>query len=395
MTRIRDELTGQAEPTSNPVNFSIVGAGTAGLASAIFLARQGHRVTVYEAFDKSEPLGAGLLIQPSGQRILSQLGVFDELQSVSARVDALRGYRRRVNVLNLEYKKFSAAAFGLGVHRAQLQRVLMAKAEAVGVTFRFDAPVTELDRDSNWIIANGTRSELRRHITTSYSNRAYPWGAFWLICDSDAWPYKSTLIQKYGEPWHTAGVLPTGVNPQTGKTCYSIFWSIRSGDFPLYRENGLELLAIQLKKFWPEAHELFENSAHSNSAVAEYADTRMQVHHNGNRVIIGDAAHSMSPQLGQGANLALIDAGVLANCLAEFREPVSAFAAYTNRRRRHLWCYRWTSRALTPLYQSRWPLGLLRDAGTLTLGSLSPTRALMLKLLSGYAGWDVRPDSQT
>ena len=45
------------------LNVAIVGAGFAGLASAVLLARQGHRVTVYEKFREPRAVGAGILIQ--------------------------------------------------------------------------------------------------------------------------------------------------------------------------------------------------------------------------------------------------------------------------------------------------------------------------------------------
>ena len=62
----------------------------------------------------------------------------------------------------------------------------------------------------------------------------------------------------------------------------------------------------------------------------------------------------MSPQLGQGANLALVDAWVLADCLRTTPDDLgAALAAYTRRRAAHLRFYAWSSRLLTPMFQSR------------------------------------------
>lgn len=58
-------------------HFAIIGAGTAGLATAILLARQGHLVTIFEQVDELAPVGAGLLLQPAGLAVFEHLGVLD------------------------------------------------------------------------------------------------------------------------------------------------------------------------------------------------------------------------------------------------------------------------------------------------------------------------------
>ena len=79
-------------------------------------------------------------------------------------------------------------------------------------------------------------------------------------------------------------------------------------------------------------------------------------------VVLGDAAHATSPQLGQGSNLALVDAHVLARCVAEARDVPDALAAYDRARRDHLAYYQFATRWLTPLFQSDLALRPLRDA---------------------------------
>jgi len=73
----------------------------------------------------------------------------------------------------------------------------------------------------------------------------------------------------------------------------------------------------------------------------------------------------MSPQLGQGANMALIDAAVLANTWESRSDIPSVFEDYSKRRKRHIAYYQLSSRIMTPLYQSHYPLGWLRDWGTM------------------------------
>jgi len=59
------------------MKIAIAGCGPGGLASALLLKRAGHDVTLYDQFAAPRALGSGLLIQPSGQAVLAQLGLFE------------------------------------------------------------------------------------------------------------------------------------------------------------------------------------------------------------------------------------------------------------------------------------------------------------------------------
>ncbi|MFZ1681270.1 MAG: FAD-dependent oxidoreductase, partial [Rhizobiaceae bacterium] len=54
-----------------PMDIAIAGAGPAGLATALFLRRDGHRVTLFERFAEPRPIGSGLIVQPTGQKVLA------------------------------------------------------------------------------------------------------------------------------------------------------------------------------------------------------------------------------------------------------------------------------------------------------------------------------------
>ena len=124
---------------------------------------------------------------------------------------------------------------------------------------------------------------------------------------------------------------------------------------------------------------------------ASYADVQMRYWHQGRVVCIGDCAHATSPQLGQGANLALIDAMTLAHC---FETPGDAgiavtLANYSRLRHSHLRYYQTASKWLTPFFQSD-----SRIASTLRDLALGPVcraplmKQQMAKTLSGMkTGW--------
>ncbi len=108
----------------------------------------------------------------------------------------------------------------------------------------------------------------------------------------------------------------------------------------------------------------------------------------GNRLaFIGDSAHSTSPQLGQGANMALLDVHALASALAANSDLQMALESYARKRRFHVKLYQGLSRAFTPFYQSdSVVLPLIRDHLVATLGRLPLARRFLAVMVSGKLG---------
>ena len=71
------------------LDIAIAGAGPAGLAAALYLKRAGHRVTIFERFDKPAPVGSGLILQPTGLTVLDDLGLLAEIRALGSRIDRL------------------------------------------------------------------------------------------------------------------------------------------------------------------------------------------------------------------------------------------------------------------------------------------------------------------
>ncbi|MBY0574651.1 MAG: FAD-dependent monooxygenase, partial [Undibacterium sp.] len=294
-----------------------------------------------------------------------------------------------------------------GIHRANLHQILWQKAEQLGVpiylnnaiqnfTHQRDAVVVQHQQASDCfdalIVANGTRSQLRQQLPIPQISRQYSWGAYWAVLDKDDWPFPTILMQRYRGAHVMLGVLPTGLNPLTKKPCYSLFWSLPRAEFGLYQAQGMIGLIERIRPIWPEVADWLADAPDTPIAIAEYADVRMSIWHHQNVVVIGDAAHAMSPQLGQGANIALIDATVLAQCLQNQENIADALKSYSKKRAKHIAYYQTTSRIMTPLYQSHYPLGWMRDLGTM-IGRQIPSvyRQYLLTLAGAKQGnWDFR-----
>jgi 2-polyprenyl-6-methoxyphenol hydroxylase-like FAD-dependent oxidoreductase len=138
----------------------VVGAGTAGLATALFLARQGHAVTVFDKTSRLGAAGAGIGIQPIGLTVLKRLGLLEPVVAHGARIERLYGETDGGRpVLDLTYGQYREELFGLGLHRGALFSELYSA--AVGqdrVDFQAGCEVEQLHigpQDSSFTDASG------------------------------------------------------------------------------------------------------------------------------------------------------------------------------------------------------------------------------------------------
>ena len=113
------------------------------------------------------------------------------------------------------------------------------------------------------------------------------------------------------------GVLPIG-RPQPGaEQMAAFFWSLKPREADAVRAAGLAAWKDRVAGLWPECEAyLAQIDSFDQLALARYGHHTLAIRSGGGLPIVGDAAHSTSPQLGQGANMALLDARALAHALA-------------------------------------------------------------------------------
>ena len=386
---------------------AIVGYGTGGQAAALAFARAGHQVEVFERVPNPGPVGAGFLLQPTGLQALWQLGLLDQACALGTPVARLHGETPQGRaVMDMRYAGLDARLCGVGMQRGALFALLHeAIAIQAGVQLHADHAIVELDcdggrlRDSKgvWhgpfdvvVVADGSASSLRAAVTGMRIDTPYPWGALWCLLPEGDWPWRDELRQRYRLARQMAGMLPVGCMPGDPVRRLSFFWSLPVGQFEAWRAAGREAWLTELESLWPRAREqIGEAFPVECLSRAAYRDAIPERWWRGRAVLLGDAAHAMSPQLGQGVNMALVDAVALAHALDAHRELHAAFAGYERMRRAHLAAYHRFSRWLTPLFQSeRDLLARVRDAAFLPMGRLPVARGQMLRVLAGtQQGW--------
>ncbi|MET0791770.1 MAG: NAD(P)/FAD-dependent oxidoreductase, partial [Polyangiaceae bacterium] len=383
-------------------------------ASAALLGRAGHRVTVYEEFQQPAAVGAGIILQPTGLSVLGELGVLGRVLERGARLEALHCVTPRGStIFHLRYGHLAEGLFGLGMHRGALFQILHEAAVAGGAVLQRSTHVARVHERPGIaqvlnaagetigehdlvVIANGARSDLRRQSGLLLRDRPYPFGALWFVARDPERLYRQQLRQISDGTRYMLGLLPTGLGPSGGAANehqVSLFWSIRMNRVDAFRRDGLAPWKAHILRYEPDAAFVLDQIEDVEQLLsAGYHDVVMSHWHTQRQVFVGDAAHAMSPQLGQGTNLALLDASELCNALAEAVPLAVALERYSRRRRAHLDFYQFASRWLTPLFQSDLQaLGSTRNLAMSLACRLPFVQSEMLRTMSGIKRGIVRP----
>lgn len=386
-----------------PLEVAIAGCGIAGLAAALLLHRDGHRVTLFERFETPRPLGSGLIVQPTGLAVLRALALEATVLARGARIDRLVGEAAHSGrtVLDVRYTALRSDAFGIGIHRATLFHILHKAVAAEGIVIETGREVaaSEVENgerrlrfaDGNTagpfalvVDTLGSRSTL-----AGEPGRALAYGALWASLD---WPGAgfdpAALQQRYVRASVMAGVLPIGTPPNAGRPQCAFFWSLRADRLADWRAADVASWKEEIAALWPETAPLLAQiDSHDRLTFAHYAHRTLR-HPVAERLIhIGDAWHATSPQLGQGANMALLDAQALALGLREADNVDDALARAVAMRRRHVRLYQAMSAMFTPVYQSDGRvLPWLRDWLVGPMSKLWPATTLQAAMVSGLVG---------
>jgi 2-polyprenyl-6-methoxyphenol hydroxylase-like FAD-dependent oxidoreductase len=319
----------------DPAKVMVAGAGIGGLTAAIALRRAGFEVAVFERATELGEIGAGLLLAANAQKALGKLGLSEEVASLGTPAsDAeIRSWHGEVlasiPAAELETRVGTASA---AVHRADLQALLLREvgegplrlgAEVAGFE-QAEGGVTVLfvdgseERADLLVGADGLRSKVRAELFGPEEPRYAGYTAWRAVVE----PERELL------PWGS-GFESWGRGQRFGCAHIGkgrVYWfATRNApegekDGPPGSPTGAKATLLELFEGWHHpVHELVE-------ATAEEAIRRDDLYDReplsgcwgeGRVTLLGDAAHPMTPNLGQGACQAIEDAMVLARCLLD------------------------------------------------------------------------------
>lgn len=327
----------------------IVGAGIGGLAAARGLLALGWDVVIYEQASSFRPVGAGITLAPNAVRALDWLGVGAALQEQSAAHgavgirDASGRWLMRAPAEALE-ERFGVPAFAL--HRAALHEILArgvpgsvirtshhvtAVVPGERPVVRFEGPDGPGEDAADLVIgADGIDSAVRASLFPDHPGPAYAGYIAWrgIVAAGDApagsRDFGATETWGRGERF---GIVPLGDG--------QIYWfAVLGAPAGSHREDTLADLRARFGHWHDPIPAVLEATRPESLLLHDirYLKEPLPRFHEGNVVLLGDAAHAMTPDLGQGGCQALEDAVTLVALLDEHNDARAALAAYDRER---------------------------------------------------------------
>lgn len=321
----------------------IVGAGIAGLALGRALRLQGFRPDIIERVGSWPTGGAGLYVPGNGVHALKMLGLADEVLTRAVRITRQRildhtGHHLAEVELSPLWNPVGPC---LGVARRELHRILL---DGVGVPIRLGTTVTTLNQEASKVHvafadgssstydlvvgADGIHSSIRQLVFGGPRPR-YLGQVSWRFLVDCSGP-KDTWMVMLG-PRQALLQVPIAPNRVY---CYADLLTPATED-PSHRDVGR--FRALFEEFAEPAPNILGNlegfdSIHFAPIEEVVMDTRVHKR----VVLVGDAAHATSPNMAEGASMALEDALVLADMLATHSSPDEALLSFVARRRTRL-----------------------------------------------------------
>jgi len=314
----------------------VIGAGIGGLATALALHRIGWRATVLERAGELGEIGAGMSQAPNALRVLDELGVGERARQAGMPTHAT-GNLRTADGRHLQRARPGDPAALLAFHRADLHRVLLDAVPEGWV--RTAAEVTALRQDGGGVAVDYSGGEVSADLVVA--------------ADGIGSTARQLLWPDAPPPRFLGRTAWLGIAPITGLPgsvtlgpgAYFLihplsrsraYWAyVCTADQPGIRYEHEKTEVTRHTEGWHDPIPALIDATPADAVI--HIDIRdldpLPSYANGRVALLGDAAHAMSPDRGQGAGQSLEDAVVLAAALAGEPTIEAALHRYDNQRR--------------------------------------------------------------
>ena len=350
---------------SDHLTVAIVGGGIGGLSAAIAFRQAGHEATVYEQAPKIEPLGTSLSLWPNAMACLADWGLAGDIAAKGANIPAIAARRMGGEPYFCADLGDICTEFGqpaICVRRADLQSTLLGKlgAEHVKLSHKVetvrngpDAAVLEFcDGDSVAadliVAADGINSGIRHQVLGDGPARYAGYGAWLGIAEGVPNPKAHDEIAEYYGPNGRFGLCATGSDKS--------YWFFVVNSATAQKSADTSPLLKDLED-WPEfTQQLVEATPRESLVYVPFLDRPpSKVWGKGRILLLGDAIHPFTPNLGQGACQAIEDAHVLGQIAAMNPTAKAILPAYQRTRAKRAAMFARQSRQIGTVAQMTHP----------------------------------------
>ncbi|KAL2037776.1 hypothetical protein N7G274_009501 [Stereocaulon virgatum] len=327
----------------------VVGAGLAGLATAILLCKAGYKVTVLEQDAELREIGAGIQLPTNANKVLIEMGILDKIleQAVQPRAVMLYSYQSGTVLSTLGLDPYVQDTYGvphLVMHRADLRQILFDEAEAQDVCVHLATKIipAQIDAVNGSIVlmtgevimadliigADGGSSRCRQLLLQEpQMSRTSARIGNRIVIKSEVMLQDQLLRDLVSTP-----SIHVWMGPECLAVCYLLKGAFNitlthppNEDEEIFlgpRPVDVVEMRSRFSKWDPRIRALLEKAdAFQKWMFFEPQEIQTWVHPSGKLTLIGDAAHETLPYLAQGAAMCFESASTLANLLAKAKQP--------------------------------------------------------------------------
>jgi 2-polyprenyl-6-methoxyphenol hydroxylase-like FAD-dependent oxidoreductase len=331
---------------TRPERILVVGAGIAGCSAAIALASRGFGVTLIEKQAEWRFQSSGIFIYGNGLEALRAVGVLPRILEAGFAIEDGRNVyldHHGAPIVDVFYPRSQGGAAPIvGIKRSEMHRVLAGRLSALGVEIRLATTVERVDPEGERarvllsdgtaqafdlvVGADGIRSQLREHVAGPLAPRYTGFGVWRSVHERPRALVAKIMMMGIGKR--------LGIMPIADDRLY-LFGTVAEPAGRWYpKEDWPARMRERFAEFGGPARPFLDQLG-ADSELLYTAVEEVQAPlpwHAGRLLLIGDAAHASTPFMGQGGAMAVEDAVVLAEMLADHGISDATLRAFGERR---------------------------------------------------------------
>ncbi|NIG53082.1 FAD-dependent monooxygenase [Chitinophaga sp. Cy-1792] len=324
----------------------IIGAGIGGLSTAIALQQKGIDYEIFDAVPENRPVGAGIMLGGNAMTVYERLGIGEAIrrQSMFPENIFIRNYKGKTlqHVSNVYIRQ----RYGQGahmIHRAALHHELIV---ATRQPVQWGKKLVKIEQSADQVTAffedgtaasgdiligaDGIRSVVREQYIT-HANYRYSGQTCWRAIIPMTLSHEEQI--NGSEVWGDGDGLRASYMQVNQQQVYFWFTKQMPANTPFTDAEAVAFMQHELAGFSGNMPEVAAALKPEMLLRADLYDFEpIDKWYNGRIVVLGDAAHATTPNLGQGASQAIEDALMLSNCLAQTKNYTDAFHSYQEQR---------------------------------------------------------------